>query len=83
MAKPVGLFAARKLRNKHRVDKYKKSSFKGHKTVKQKPLEGRAMGSGIVVSKVCLEAKQPNSAKRKCVVVQLTRNGNFKANIIV
>ena len=34
-----------------------------------------AAGKGIVVEKVGVEAKQPNSAIRKCVRVQLIKNG--------
>ena len=33
------------------------------------------MAKGIVLEKVQLEAKQPNSAMRKCVKVQLIKNG--------
>ncbi len=33
------------------------------------------MAKGIVVEKVGVEAKQPNSAIRKCVRVQLIKNG--------
>ena len=33
------------------------------------------MGRGIVLEKVGIEAKQPNSAIRKCVRVQLIKNG--------
>ena len=32
------------------------------------------MASGIVVEKIAVEAKQPNSAIRKCVRVQLRKN---------
>ena len=32
------------------------------------------MAAGIVVEKVAVEAKQPNSAVRKCVRVQLKKN---------
>ena len=39
------------------------------------PLEGTSQAKGIVLSKFELEAKQPNSAMRKCVRVQLTKNG--------
>ena len=34
------------------------------------------MAKGIVLEKVGVEAKQPNSAIRKCVRVQLIKNGN-------
>lgn len=39
------------------------------------PLEGSSQAEGIVLEKVQLEAKQPNSAMRKCVRVQLIKNG--------
>jgi small subunit ribosomal protein S12 len=42
---------------------------------KADPLEGSAQGKGIVLEKVGIEAKQPNSAIRKCVKVQLIKNG--------
>ncbi|MCD6590199.1 30S ribosomal protein S12 [Candidatus Woesearchaeota archaeon] len=42
---------------------------------KSDPLEGAPQGRGIVIEKVQLEAKQPNSAMRKCVKVQLIKNG--------
>jgi ribosomal protein S23 (S12) len=41
----------------------------------QTPLEGAPQGRGIVLEKVGIEAKQPNSAIRKCVRVQLIKNG--------
>ncbi|MBA7483713.1 hypothetical protein ES707_19230 [subsurface metagenome] len=43
--------------------------------VKSDPLEGAPQGRGIVLEKVGVEAKQPNSAIRKCVRVQLIKNG--------
>ena len=42
---------------------------------KSDPLEGSAQARGIVLEKVGIEAKQPNSAIRKCVKVQLIKNG--------
>ncbi len=42
---------------------------------KSDPLEGSSQGKGIVVEKFQLEAKQPNSAMRKCCRVQLVKNG--------
>lgn len=42
---------------------------------KSDPLEGASQAKGIVLEKKELEAKQPNSAKRKCVRVQLVKNG--------
>ncbi len=42
---------------------------------KADPLAGASQARGIIVSKVQVEAKQPNSAMRKCVRVQLIKNG--------
>jgi small subunit ribosomal protein S23e len=39
------------------------------------PFGGASHAKGIVVEKVGVEAKQPNSAVRKCVRVQLIKNG--------
>ena len=44
---------------------------------KADPLEGANQAKGIVIQKVQKEAKQPNSAMRKCCKVQLTKNGKF------
>ncbi|MEK6917624.1 MAG: 30S ribosomal protein S12 [Nanoarchaeota archaeon] len=42
---------------------------------KSDPLEGANQARGIVLSKIQKEAKQPNSAMRKCCKVQLKKNG--------
>ena len=48
---------------------------KAHQTAKwKKPFAGSSHAAGIVVEKVGVEAKQPNSAVRKCVRVQLKKN---------
>lgn len=39
------------------------------------PLKGSSQAKGIVISKFQKEAKQPNSAMRKCCKVQLIKNG--------
>ncbi len=44
---------------------------------KSDPLEGANQAKGIVIQKVQKEAKQPNSAMRKCCKVQLTKNGRY------
>ena len=41
---------------------------------KADPLEGASQAKGLVIEKRQIEAKQPNSAMRKAVVVQLTKN---------
>ena len=47
------------------------------RTSKHDPLEGAPMAKGIVLKKVGIESKQPNSAIRKCVRVQLIKNGRL------
>lgn len=42
---------------------------------KADPLEGAWQAKGIVLDKRQIEAKQPNSAMRKCCRVQLVKNG--------
>lgn len=42
---------------------------------KADPLQGAAQARGIVIEKFQIEAKQPNSAMRKCCRVQLVKNG--------
>jgi len=73
-----GLFAARKLKVEHRNRRWSDRYYKRRVLrLKQKsdPLEGSPQGKGIVLEKVAIEAKQPNSALRKCVKVQLVKNG--------
>ena len=53
--------------------KFIKKTLNLHK--KADPLEGASQAKGIVLEKVQLEAKQPNSAMRKCCRVQLVKNG--------
>ncbi len=43
--------------------------------IKSDPLEGAPQARGIVIEKVGIEAKQPNSGIRKCVKIQLIKNG--------
>lgn len=43
--------------------------------IKSDPLHGAPMGRGIVLEKVGVESRQPNSAVRKCVRIQLIKNG--------
>ena len=73
-----GLFAARQIEKKHRKFRWNDRYYKKrvlHLKEKSDPLEGSAQARGIVLEKVGIEAKQPNSAIRKCVKVQLIKNG--------
>ncbi|EER01260.1 40S ribosomal protein S23 [Perkinsus olseni] len=76
--KPRGINCARKLRNTRRknlwADKdYKKANL--GTVFKSNPFGGSSHAKGIVVEKMGIEAKQPNSAIRKCCRVQLIKNG--------
>lgn len=75
---PKGLYAARKLKANRKKWRWSKTAYKRKKLqLKRKvdPLEGSPQASGIVLQKVGRESKQPNSAIRKCVRVQLKKNG--------
>ena len=76
--KPRGLNAARKLRNHRREGKWADLHYKKRllgTAYKSSPFGGSSHAKGIVLEKVGVEAKQPNSAIRKCVRVQLIKNG--------
>ena len=78
--KANGLMAGKKL--KHRRSGFRWNSkwyTKRMLNLKEKadPLGGASQAKGIVLEKVQREAKQPNSAMRKCVKVQLTKNGKI------
>ena len=75
--KTNGLFAAKTLINKRKNFKMRKVD----PLVKARydPLENATQAKGIVLEKTQREAKQPNSALRKCVVVQLSKNGKSVA----
>jgi len=76
--KSRGLNAGKKLRDRRKVSRKSDKWFVrrvGKLKEKSDPLEGSSQAKGIVLEKVQLEAKQPNSAMRKCVRIQLTKNG--------
>jgi len=64
----------KKRRRKFRWHDKKFISKKLKLYAKSDPLEGKSQAKGIVLEKVQKEAKQPNSAMRKCCKVQLTKN---------
>jgi small subunit ribosomal protein S12 len=73
-----GLHTARKLKDDRQSSRWSDRYYKKralHLKEKADPLEGSAQGRGIVLEKVGVEAKQPNSGIRKCVKVQLIKNG--------
>ena len=75
---PNGLYSGRKLVSLRKHFRWKYRYYKRRALrldVKADPLAGSPMGRGIVLEKVGVESKQPNSAIRKCVRVQLIKNG--------
>ena len=77
---PRGELAARKLLEKRRKFRWSDVYYKRRMLkldVKSDPLQGAPMGRGIVLEKVGVESKQPNSAIRKCVRTQLIKNGRL------
>ncbi|MGQ9721404.1 MAG: 30S ribosomal protein S12 [Candidatus Jordarchaeum sp.] len=75
---PKGEFAGRTLVAKSKKARWKDRYYKRRMLrldVKADPLEGAPQARAIVLEKVGIESKQPNSAIRKCVRVQLIKNG--------
>lgn len=73
-----GLFAARNLQKRRKRFRWKDRDYVARElrlNVKADPLGGAPQGKGIVLEKVGIEAKQPNSAIRKAVKLQLIKNG--------
>ena len=76
--KSRGLNAGGRLKNRRASMRWNNKWYvKKTLGLKQKadPLEGSSQAKGIILEKVQIEAKQPNSAMRKCVRVQLIKNG--------
>ncbi|MBI2108454.1 30S ribosomal protein S12 [Candidatus Woesearchaeota archaeon] len=79
MAKKTrGLNSGKRLRERRVFGKWhSKKYIRRMLRLKEKsdPLKGSSQAKGLVLEKVQMEAKQPNSAMRKCVRVQLIKNG--------
>jgi len=76
--KPKGLLSGRrlrKMRKKFKFSKKRKWLRATYEWVKYDPLEGAPMARGIVIEKTQIEPRKPNSGLRKCVKVQLIKNG--------
>ncbi len=74
----MGEFAGKKLSDDRKKFRWSKEEYCRRVLMlkrKHDPLEGSPQARGIVLEKVGIEAKQPNSAIRKCVRVQLIKNG--------
>ena len=75
---PTGIYSGRKLEKTSQKRRWSSRYYKRrvlHLKDKSDPLEGAPQARGIVIEKVGIEAKQPNSAIRKCVKLQLIKNG--------
>lgn len=77
-SKTAGEFAARKIKERRKQFRWSDMYYKRRMLrldIKSDPLTGSPMARGIVLEKVGVESKQPNSAIRKCVRTQLIKNG--------
>lgn len=75
-----GMFAGRRLKRIRKKMRIKSRDYVRRlrrRKEKKGLLAGAPMGRGIVLQKVGVESKQPNSAIRKCVRVQLIKNGRL------
>jgi small subunit ribosomal protein S12 len=75
--KSNGMNAGNKLKKRRNQSRWCSKDFvKRILDLKRKvdPLEGASQAKGIVLEKIQVEAKQPNSAMRKCCRVQLIKN---------
>jgi len=78
MSPPSGLNTAGRLATLRQRRRWSDRYYKRrtlHLKERSDPLEGAPQARGIVIEKVGVEAKQPNSAIRKCIKVQLIKNG--------
>ena len=76
--KSNGLNAAKRLRKRRAASRWHQRAYFRRVLQLQKkadPLGGSSQAKAIVLEKIQLEAKQPNSAMRKCVRCQLIKNG--------
>lgn len=77
---PRGEFAARQLALKRKNFRWSDRYYNRRMLMldmKVDPLQGAPQARGIVLEKVGVESKQPNSAIRKCVRTQLIKNGRL------
>lgn len=73
-----GIHAARKLKSERKNYRWSDRKYIRRALnldVKADPLGGAPQARGIALEKVGVEAKQPNSAIRKCIRLQLIKNG--------
>jgi small subunit ribosomal protein S12 len=73
-----GMGSGKKLKLARHLARWKDNKFK-RRTLglkkKSDPLKASPQAKAIVLEKIQIEAKQPNSALRKCIKCQLAKNG--------
>lgn len=73
----MGLLSARRFMKNSKKFRWSQKVYKSRVLglkAKVDPLEGSSQAKGIVITKFQKEARQPNSAMRKCCKVQLIKN---------
>lgn len=76
----MGLLSATKLTKNRKKFRWNDKRYKKKKLglfAKSDPLGGKNQAKGLVTAKVQKEARQPNSAMRKCCRVQLIKNNKI------
>ncbi|CAN6934516.1 unnamed protein product [Brassica oleracea var. botrytis] len=84
MGKTRGMGSARVQKVHRKKQRWSDKSYKKAHLGNEwnKPLAGSSHAKGIVLELIGMEAKQPNSAIRKCVRVQLVKNGKKVAAFV-
>ena len=82
--KPRGIRAGRKLATKRRLQRWNDKEYNKRLLGSnyKNPFKGSCMAKGIVVEKIGVESKQPNSAVRKGVRVLLHKNNKKVAAFV-
>ena len=82
--KPRGLNAARKLTKRRKINKWADKEYNARMLASRFKgvFQGSCMVKGLVVEKIGVESKQPNSAIRKGVRVMLKKNGKKVAAFV-
>lgn len=77
VGKPRGIKAGRKLKTHRRNNRWADQEYNKRLigSRMKNPFMGASHAKGLIVEKMGVEAKQPNSAVRKCVRVLLKKNG--------
>ncbi len=78
MGKPSGIKCLRRLVNIRKDNRWAEQKYRHRmlgRSWKHSPFQGAPFVRGVVYQKIGIEAKQPNSAIRKCIRAQLIKNG--------